>query len=197
MTVAGKLRSSSNAHRHGLAALELEQPRHAEEIEEIAKRICGEDGNTELHEAALMIAESDFLLRSVRAERVAVIERVRNVRSTALTRGDKRLALGKARARDAELAYEELVEKYPDLPDKGLIWFGLEMIGESKHPETENLPSLRPVSELFPEERSEVEALLEALPDLSRLDRYVRRAWSRRKRAIQTFIDVKSQRGMR
>jgi hypothetical protein len=40
-------------------------------------------------------------------------------------------------------------------------------------------------------ERNERQAVLEALPDLVRLDRYERRAWSRQKRAIRNFIRIK------
>jgi hypothetical protein len=35
------------------------------------------------------------------------------------------------------------------------------------------------------QQRTEYEALEEAIPDLIRLERYERRAWSRQKRAIQ------------
>ena len=42
------------------------------------------------------------------------------------------------------------------------------------------------------EERDEFDAMCEARPDLDRLARYERRAWSRRKRAIRNFIEIKS-----
>jgi hypothetical protein len=38
------------------------------------------------------------------------------------------------------------------------------------------------------QQRTEYEALEEAIPDLIRLERYERRAWSRQKRAIQEFV---------
>jgi hypothetical protein len=41
------------------------------------------------------------------------------------------------------------------------------------------------------EERDEFEALQEALPDLKRLDRYERRAWSQQKRAMRNFLNIK------
>jgi hypothetical protein len=40
-------------------------------------------------------------------------------------------------------------------------------------------------------ERDEFAALEEAAPDLIRLDRYERRAWSRQKRAIRGFMNMK------
>jgi len=42
--------------------------------------------------------------------------------------------------------------------------------------------------------RGEFDAMRLALPDLKRLERYERRAWSRRKRAIRDFIEIKSRR---
>lgn len=41
------------------------------------------------------------------------------------------------------------------------------------------------------EEREEWEAMQAALPDLVRLERYERRAWSRYQRSIKQFVDVK------
>lgn len=41
------------------------------------------------------------------------------------------------------------------------------------------------------QERDEFEAFESALPDLVRLDRYYRRAWSRQKRAICNFANLK------
>ena len=43
------------------------------------------------------------------------------------------------------------------------------------------------------EERDEVDALREAMPGLNRLARYERRAWSRRKRAMRNFTEIKSR----
>jgi hypothetical protein len=50
--------------------------------------------------------------------------------------------------------------------------------------------------ELKRQERNEYEALEEAVPDLIRLERYERRAWSRQKRAIQEFVLMKFARAM-
>jgi hypothetical protein len=45
-------------------------------------------------------------------------------------------------------------------------------------------------------ERDELAALEEAAPDLTRLDRYERRAWSRQKRAIRDFMNMKLMRAI-
>src|SRR6478735_6048857 len=87
-TVAGKLRSSRNGLRHGLASIGRSNPRHAEEIERIAKNIC-DDSDPELFELALGIAENEFILRCVRTE-----YRLRNIWTRALAKGDKSLRLG-------------------------------------------------------------------------------------------------------
>ncbi len=41
------------------------------------------------------------------------------------------------------------------------------------------------------QERSDDEAVEEAIPDLKRLDRYERRAWSQHNRAIREFINIR------
>jgi hypothetical protein len=41
------------------------------------------------------------------------------------------------------------------------------------------------------QERDEHQALEETAPDLIRLERYERRAWSRQKRAIRAFMKIK------
>jgi len=41
------------------------------------------------------------------------------------------------------------------------------------------------------DERDEPGAVQEALPDLVRLDRYARRAWSRQKRAIRNYMKIR------
>jgi hypothetical protein len=194
-TVAGKIRSSRNARRHGLATVEQGHPQYAPEIEEISKHLCGDSrsADQDLYQAALRFAQSEFLWRCVRAEKVAVVERLWTVRSLALAKGDKGLALGKARAQEAELAYDELVAMDPALPDKGLIQFWLETTVDTEVRVSKNVRSPRPLAELFPEGRSEVDALVEALPDIRRLGRYERRAWSRRKRDFKVYTDMKVQ----
>ncbi len=93
-TPAGKARSSRNALRHGLAAFNSQNPVLFEQIEQMAKAISGGDSNPPLFEQALVIAENELLLRAVRVEQVAVIERLRDGTAIALAKGDNRLALG-------------------------------------------------------------------------------------------------------
>lgn len=194
-TVAGKQRSSRNGLRHGLASIGRSNLRHAEEIERIAKNIC-DDSDLELFELALRIAENEFILRCVRIEYVAVVERLRNIWTRALAKGDKSLSLGRAKFRNMKRAFEMLVAFDPTFENKGLMDIWLEMgaavengsdLGEGRY----KLPP-----NPFPEQREEADVLQEAWPDLSKLARYERRALSRRKRDLSAFIDLKVQRAL-
>jgi hypothetical protein len=49
-------------------------------------------------------------------------------------------------------------------------------------------------SEIRRQQRNEYEALEEAIPDLIRLERYERRAWSLHKRAIHEFMNIELMR---
>src|SRR5262249_31736685 len=72
-------------------------------------RICGCDRNPLLSEQAIIIAENELVLRCVRLERIAVIERLRDGTAIAISKGDNSIALAKARHRESELAWEEIV----------------------------------------------------------------------------------------
>jgi hypothetical protein len=48
-----------------------------------------------------------------------------------------------------------------------------------------------PRCEIQRQQRNEYDAVEGAIPDLIRLERYERRAWSRQKRAIQQFVLIK------
>jgi hypothetical protein len=61
-TVAGKLRSSRNALRHGFAATIHRQILHSQ-IELFARMLCGNDHNPLLFEQALTVAENHMMLR--------------------------------------------------------------------------------------------------------------------------------------
>jgi hypothetical protein len=45
-------------------------------------------------------------------------------------------------------------------------------------------------------EHDKFEAVAEAVPDLKRLDRYERSAWSRQKRAIRNFMNIRLMRNL-
>jgi hypothetical protein len=157
------------------------------DIELAAKAMCGDDTNPLLFEQALVIAESEIVLSCVRAECVGVIERLRDVTAIALAKGDNRIALAKAKSREVRLAWAELV------PLRAKI-YAMTKEEQIKLAEEEERREREPASmHIAIEERDEFEAMREAMPDLKRLVRYERRAWSRRNRAIRNFIDIKSK----
>jgi hypothetical protein len=187
-TCAGKARSSQNALRHGLAASNKNNPAMFEQIEVMAKSICRGDNDPLLFEQARIIAENELLLRSVRAERVAVIERLRDPQAVPLAKGDNSLALAKARYRQLGFAAAELVKFSAALRRKGLNATDLtvEQPGE-------------PIKFIWypkpPIERDEYAAMRAAMPDLDGLFRYERRASSRRKRAIRGLTAIRVRTG--
>ena len=135
-----------------------------------------------------------------------MVERLREPTALAFAKGDNSLKLGKARATQTRLAAKEidllvpkLLEKYKDeIESEGLgartglivpgsLIFLLEWSDSIEHEE-------RARQLVEEQERDEFEALEQAAVDLVRLDRYERRAWSRQKCAIRTFMNLKLMR---
>ena len=142
-----------------------------------------------------------------------MVERVQEVTAIALAKGDNNLALAKARSLRSRLAYDELValrdkllQRYKDeLPDSGetqaeqLVPARLAVFLLEKEEALARMEREAGVSNQANEridERDEFAALEEAAPDLIRLDRYERRAWSRQKRAIGDFMNMKLMRAI-
>jgi hypothetical protein len=216
-TAAGKFLASRNALRHGLRAVTHRQPTPWKKIERFAKAICGADNDPSLFEQACIIAENDFVLRAIHAQQLAVVERVREVTSIALEKGDNSLELAQARFLQAEQAYEvigllrdRLLLKYKDELPEPIATAGSEFEDdhffplhlrvflldkeEASDPAKKREPTDGNQAAERPKERDESAALEEAAPDLIRLDRYERRAWSRQKRAIREFMNMKLMR---
>jgi hypothetical protein len=190
-TSAGKAKASRNALRHGLAAISRDNPAFFPDIERLAKAICNDQADPLLFEQALIIAESEFILICVRAERIAAIERLRDPSAVSLVNPKNILAKAKAKFLAARLTFEKLAaatpktERHqngqpPDAPDPSAD-------GNSE-PEVHK-PQLASQPKQI-ESYDEFCAVYRALPELDRLLRYERRAWSRRKRAIRTFTSL-------
>ena len=92
-----KKRSARRNLRHGLAAISRHNPALWPEIERIAKAICNAHGNQLMFEQAIVVAESEIVLRSVSLEKIALIERLRDSKAKPLSRKDDSLARAKAR----------------------------------------------------------------------------------------------------
>jgi hypothetical protein len=189
-TSAGKARASRNARRHGLAAFSVSQdPAMAEEVKPMVDALCDGENDPLLRQQAAMIAENQLWLAYVRAEKVALVERLRDPTAYSLA-NDTCLARGKARARLFDIAAPQL-DRILELIEK------TEAAGGD--PERDSIPPELeaawppPWLKMIPEgtERDEHEALCEGLCDLERLLRYERRAWSQRKKAVRGFIAIK------
>jgi hypothetical protein len=124
------------------------------------------------------------VLRAIAAQRIAVIERLRDPRSIALAKGDNSLVLGAAiaaRLKDPALDDYHAVLERLDKRDR---------TGPSVVEEEEWREDLDAASKLI-KQRDEHQAVEEAAPDLVRLERYYRRVWSEQRRAIQQFINIR------
>jgi len=225
-SAAGKEKVSRNALRHGLAAVVHRQPVPSAEMEELVDAICAGEQDPLVREQAVTIAETEFALRAVQAQKSALVERLRDRDAIALARGDNRLLRAKVRHLKSELTIGHLnaqcagvLERYQDrlLPvvkDGETIQPNGCLVGEfvplqikllDEYAQAEQ--SMREAHETRSErldqaakllkERDERQAVFEALPDLVRLDRYERRAWSRQKRAVRNFMRMKATLGNR
>jgi hypothetical protein len=158
-TAVGKTRSAQNAFRHGLNVPVVDNPALASNVETLARRICGgNDLNPIVLEAARRIAEAQIDLRRVRAYRHRLIEQ----------------ALGDPEFQTTAAQRAQL---------KVLTEF-LRKSGNVPMPD-ESLPVAIPQPPQGPGKLAVI--LAEFARELARLDRYERRALSRRKFAIREF----------
>jgi hypothetical protein len=202
-TAAGKATASRNALKHGLSAVVNRQPAPSAEIEQLAKAFCGTSENSELLAQARIIAANALVLRVIVAQKLAVVERLREPTAIAFAKGDNSLELGKARLMQSRLAGEQIDELVPRLLEK--YKDKIESKGRGVHSglivpdcllclleQSDSMQHERRARQLIEErERNEFQALEEAAADLIRLDRYEGRSWSQQKRAINNFINLR------
>jgi hypothetical protein len=210
-TAAGKKKSSRNALLHGLAANTYRRPVSPQQIEHLAKAICNRDEDPASLAQARIIATNALVLRAIREQQIAVIERLRETTAIALAKGDNSIKMAKARSMKAWIADWEIaavlphvLEKYKNQmpppfprretgPEELRDWdesvpIRLKAILEEPDREEERKALAVAKKQIEEQERDDHEALEGAVPDLLRLERYERRAWSRQKRAIRQFI---------
>ena len=186
-TAEGKARACRNALKHGLAGRYKHDPLLLQRTRQMALAICGNKTDNELlFEQALLIAEYDQVLRRIKAQRVTIIERLRDPLTMPITKDDikRRLKIIKLIGKQRDLAYSEFSQLQTKLVKQGqkvvCIMRG-RRTKANKHWKYEPL-----------KDRDEFNSMREAIGDLERLRRYEKRAWSRRNRAIREFITIQA-----
>jgi hypothetical protein len=78
-TAAGKTRAAQNARRHGLSLSLMVDPVVSEEVEVLARAIAGEATEVEIYQLARRIAEAQIQLRQVRYARHRLLSQTMSV----------------------------------------------------------------------------------------------------------------------
>ncbi len=207
---AGKTRASRNALQHGLAAINHGESIPPGEIARLADALCGDDGDPALLAQAQVIAQNEMVLRAIRQQQIAVIERLREPIAIALTKRDNTLKLAKARSKQARRAEKDITRLLPKVLEKyrdrlrgnpndcayELVPLGLKVLLEEPNSLEEERALDLARKQIEQQQRDEHEALKMAIPDLIRLERYERRAWSRQQRAIREFLNIQFTRNL-
>jgi hypothetical protein len=157
---------------------------------------------------AQVIAQNEMVLRAIREQQIAVVDRLRDPTAIALTKRDNSLELTKTRSQQARHADKEITQRLPGVLEKyrdrleprdfdpndcpyDLVPLRLKVLLEEPDSEEEQRALDLARKQIEQQQRDEHEALQEAIPDLIRLERYEHRAWSRQQRAIREFLNIK------
>jgi hypothetical protein len=161
-TAGGRARSARNALRHGLSLPVLSYPVFSEEVEALAREIAGADASLEIHELARQIAEAQIDLRRVRSARHDLLSSV--------------LGDPDVECRASLKAKHELLAPFARGP--GMV--------------TSVPDEIIRILEKTPEGPLKLATVLSDMAQrLSAMDRYERRALSRRKFAIRAFDEAR------
>jgi hypothetical protein len=155
---AGKKRASRNSYRHGLSFGVAAAAEFAKHVDALAQRIAGAGADTVTFELARSAARAEFDLAQVRRIKVMLIARMSE--------------FGEIEVPDPLRTVRD-IRRILKLDDAGLPW-------DFSVPPAPEMPTSEP-------ERS-AEAVRRALPELVKLDRYERRAATRRDRATRQII---------
>jgi hypothetical protein len=194
------------------------QPESSAKIERLARAFCSGDQDAALLCQARVLAVNELALRAVREQKLAMIERLRDPTAASPAHRDDSLRQARARLKEGKCADKKikeliplLAEKYKDrLPpvppnirfiDRNEIILShltelLELTGateEENRIEDAKPQNERQEREQCQEREEEYDAMEKAAADLTRLERYERRAWSRYRRALCDFIETQRQ----
>jgi hypothetical protein len=167
-TPAGKARAAQNAFRHGLNVSVLSDPLLAPEVEGMAHEICGSDADAETLEWARRIAEAQVDLNRVRNSRRQLITRLfvdPGFKPTQV--GFKPNEVHQQQLRVAKM----VLGRKPSLTLPKVVDEVRDMLSPKPLEGEEKLASI----------------LEQKISEFAALDRYERRALSRRKAAIRNF----------
>ena len=188
-TGRGKARASRNALRHGLAAATVDHGDAPEKVARIARLIAGNAADGARYEQAIIAAESALLIARIRLFRAKAIERFRERIKSPFFPGSplpqefdgvaRQQGLGNSRAE------KDIIGRWVKATEAGVK----ELEASVKLLHRGDASRLIAFGDSFekgaPQPRTDAECCLLALSEIRALERYERRALSRRRRAIR------------
>jgi hypothetical protein len=193
-TAAGRERVSRNALRHGLDSAAFDQGSQPEKIERIARLIAGGGTGGIRYEQAVIIAESSMMLFRIRLYRVKAIERFRERLPSPFNAGSPLPQEIDGLERHYRLGNVGAVRDIMRRWVKATVAGGKEFKASVKEMRRGNLSRMIAFGATFEKgsakPRTDVECLLLALAEIQALERYERRALSRRRRAVRIFDEL-------
>lgn len=190
-TKGGKARVSRNGLRHGLASVAFDTGSHPQKVERIARLIAGTAGDGMRYEQAIIIAECALLLARIRLFRAQAIERFRARPRSPFHPGSPLPQEVDGIARHWGLGNVAEVRDIITRLSKATVAGTRELKASVKELRRGNLSRLIAFGARFEQgaaaPRADAECFMLALSEIRALERYERRALSRRRRALRIF----------